>query len=144
MDKMNYNAVASVDINAPIDVVWDSLINLEMVKRYLHNTNIVTDWKVGGPITWHGVWNGKPYVDKGTVLNFVPNKLLRTTHWSPMTGTEDKPENYHVVTYELTQAGDRTHLVLTQSNNPTQEAADSMAEKGWMPILQTLKSLLEA
>jgi len=143
MDRQDYIATAEVDINAPIDKVWDALTNPEVVKKYLHNTNVVTDWKVGGPITWHGVWNDKPYEDKGIVLIFEPNKLLQTTHWSPMSGSEDKPENYHVVTYELTAKGDGTHLVLTQSNNATQEAADSMAQKGWLPILQTMKSVLE-
>lgn len=144
MDKQNYDAVATISIDVPVEKVWDALTNPEIVKKYLHDTNTVTDWKVGSPITWHGVWNGKPYEDKGVVLAYEPNRLLSTTHWSPLSGTEDKPENYHTVTYELTSSQNgSTHLVLTQSNNPTQEAADSMVKNGWMPILQIMKSLLE-
>lgn len=144
MEKKDFNAVASVDIRATIEEVWDALINPQKVKQYLHDTNLNTDWKIGSPITWHGVWDGKAYEDKGTVLAFEPDKLLQMTHWSPLTGTEDNPENYHVVTYALTPSAGGTRLVLTQSNNATQEAADSMAEKGWLPILQKMKSLLEA
>ncbi|MGH7233890.1 MAG: SRPBCC family protein [Candidatus Saccharimonadales bacterium] len=143
MDSKDYNSVASIDINAPVEKVWDALTNPEVIKKYLFDTNTVTSWEVGSQIVWQGVWEGKPYKDKGVVLDFQPNKLLKTTHWSPMAGTEDKPENYHVVTYELQTRGDVTLLVITQSNNSTQEDADSMAEKGWKPILQTLKSLLE-
>jgi uncharacterized protein YndB with AHSA1/START domain len=144
MAEQDYNAVAAIDINAPTKKVWDALINPEMVKKYLHDTNMITNWKIGSSIIWRGVWDDKSYEDKGVVLAFEPNKLLSTTHWSPMTGSEDKPENYHTVTYELTPiANDGTRLVLTQSNNPTQEAADSMVENGWMPTLQAMKSLLE-
>lgn len=144
MNKQKYDAVAVIDINTPVERAWDALTNPATIKKYLHNTDTVTDWKVGGPISWHGIWNGKPYVDKGVILAYEPNRLLRTTHWSPMSGTADKPENYHIVSYELTASPNNgTHLVLTQSNNPTQEAADSMAKNGWMPILQTMKALLE-
>ncbi|MGH7142347.1 MAG: SRPBCC domain-containing protein [Candidatus Saccharimonadales bacterium] len=143
MLSKDYNAVASIDIKAPVEKVWDALTSPDFIKRYLHDTNTITDWRIGSQIKWQGVWDGKPYEDKGVVLDFQPNKLLKTTHWSPMSGTEDIPENYHVVTYELRANGNVTHLVLTQSNNSTQEAADSMAEKGWKPILQIMKSLLE-
>lgn len=144
MDKRSYDAVAIIDLKAPVEKVWDALTNPATVKKYLHGTDTVTDWKVGGPITWHGVWNGKPYEDKGTILAYELNKRLSTTHWSPLSGTEDKPENYHTVSYELTPLPNgSTRLVLTQSNNPTQEAADSMVKNGWAPILQTMKALLE-
>lgn len=145
MNKRTYDAVATIYIKAPVEKVWDALTNPEAIKQYLHDTNTVTDWNVGSPITWHGVWNGQPYEDKGIVLKYEPGKVLSTTHWSPMSGAEDKPENYHTVTYELTSLQDGgTQLALTQSNNPTQEAADSMVENGWLPILQTMKALLEA
>lgn len=139
-----YDAIASVDINAPVERVWGTLTNSNLIKQYLHGTNVVTDWKVGSDIKWQGVWNDKPYEDKGIILAFEPNKLLSATHWSPMTGTEDKPENYHTVTYSLTPTDTGTHLTLTQSNNPSEEVAKAMVENGWNPVLMTLKSLLES
>ena len=81
--------------------------------------------------------------DKGTVLAVEPKKLLKTTHWSPMGGSEDKPENYHTVTYELAERGGATILTLKQDNNASQEDADTMAEKNWGPVLEGLKAVAE-
>lgn len=138
-----YSAKTSIRINASADKVWEALIDPMVVKKYLHNTTMETDWTVGSQIKWTGEWKGKPYVDKGTVLQFKPKKILSTSHWSPMSGIEDKPENYHIVTYELSSNGGLTTLTLTQSNCPTQKAANNMINNGWKPILQAIKSLLE-
>jgi hypothetical protein len=102
-----------------------------------------TSWKVGSPITWTGEWKGKPYEDKGTVLAVEPKTRLTTTHWSPMDGSEDKPENYHTVIYELAERGGKTILTLKQDNNASQEEADTMAENNWGPVLEGLKAVAE-
>lgn len=143
MEK-TFDAVVSVEINAPVSKVWAGITDPDVITQYMHGTKVVTDWAVGSPIIWKGEWKGKPYEDKGTILANEKNKLLKTTHWSPMSGSEDKPENYHTVLYELSDKAGKTVLKLTQGNNPTQEAAESMAKNAWTPILQTLKSVLEA
>lgn len=142
-NRQDYDASVKILINAPIDDVWDGITKPELIKQYMHGANVTTDWKVGSQITWDGVWDDKPYQDKGKVLDIEPQKTLKYTHWSPMTGTEDKPEHYHVVTFILSEDGSVTKLVLTQNNNPSQEAADTMAKNGWQPMMETLKSLLE-
>jgi uncharacterized protein YndB with AHSA1/START domain len=138
-----FEAIKSVVVNAPRAKVWDALTNPAKVAQYMHGTNLSTDWRVGSPIIWRGEWKGHSYVDKGTVLAFEPERLLATTHWSPMGGTADAPENYHTVTYELAEEGGRTTLTLTQDNNATQAEADAMAEKNWGPVLQGLKATAE-
>lgn len=138
-----FEATKSVTIRAPRAKVWEALTDPAKVTQYLHGTVMSTDWTVGGPITWSGVWKGQSYVDKGTVLAFEPDRLLKTTHWSPLGGSEDRPENYHTVTYELAGDGDVTTLTLTQDNNATQEEADAMAENNWGPVLQALKETAE-
>lgn len=60
-----------------------------------------------------------------------------------ITISEDKPENCHVVACELTDRANQTTLTLTQSNNPTQQDADSMVEQGWKPIPHALRQLVE-
>lgn len=139
----SFDAKTSVSIHAPAASVWEALTNPELIKRWLHGTWTTSDWKVGSPITWKGEWKGKLYEDKGTVLAVEPEKLLKTTHWSPLSGSEDKPENYHIVTYELLENGDHTTLTLMQSNNPSQQAADEMAKNAWEPVLKTLKDTVE-
>ena len=138
-----FEAVKTVTIVASRDAVWDALTNPEKVKQYMHGTQMSTDWKKGSPIVWRGEWKGRPYEDKGTVLAVEPKKLLRCTHWSPMGGSEDKPENYHTVTYELSGDGGQTTLTLTQDNNATAEEAEKMANDNWGPVLNALKATVE-
>jgi len=139
----NFVARTQITVDAPSDVVWRALTDPDMVKQYMYGTNMETDWKVGSPITWKGEWQGKSYEDKGTILAVEPKKLLKVTHWSPMGGSEDRPENYHTLTYVLSDDGHTTTLTLEQDNNPTQEAADTMAEKNWGPVLEGLKAAAE-
>ena len=138
-----FEAVKTVTIHATQREVWNALTNPAQVKQYLHGTEMSTDWKEGSPISWKGEWKGQSYEDKGTVLAVEPERLLRYTHWSPMGGSEDKPENYHTVTYELAGEDGKTTLTLTQDNNPTQEEADKMANDNWGPVLNGLKESVE-
>ena len=138
-----FEAVKTVTIHATQREVWNALTNPAQVKQYLHGTEMSTDWKEGSPISWKGEWKGQSYEDKGTVLAVEPQRLLRYTHWSPMGGSEDKPENYHTVTYELAGEDGKTTLTLTQDNNPSQEEADKMANDNWGPVLNGLKESVE-
>src|SRR5438552_12643700 len=138
-----FEAVKTVTIHATQGEVWNALTNHAQVKQYLHGTEMSTDWKEGSPISWKGEWKGQSYEDKGTVLAVEPERLLRYTHWSPMGGSEDKPDNYHTVTYELAGEDGKTTLTLTQDNNPTQEEADKMANDNWGPVLNGLKESVE-
>ena len=138
-----FEAIKTVTINAPRDDVWDALTKPDKVKQYMHGTNLTTDWKVGSPISWKGEWKGKSYEDKGRVLEVEPQKRLSYTHWSPLGGSEDRPENYHTLTYELTGEAGKTTLTLKQDNNATEEEATKMAEDNWGPVLMGLKETAE-
>ncbi|MGA8206539.1 MAG: SRPBCC domain-containing protein [Candidatus Dormiibacterota bacterium] len=143
---MNDSFVAekSITIHASADAVWQALTDPEMVRQYMHGTNLETDWQVGSPITWKGEWQGRTYEDKGTVLEVNPRRRLTMTHWSPMAGKADEPDNYHTVTYELAPQDGTTVLTVKQDNNPSQEDADEMAESNWGPVLEGLKAVAES
>lgn len=138
-----FEAISRVTIDAPKAEVWDALTNPAKVKQYLHGTEMSTDWREGSPIFWRGEWKGQPYEDKGKVLEVKAQRLIKYTHWSPLGGSEDKPENYHTVTYELAGDDGKTTLTLTQDNNPTKEEAEKMAKDNWGPVLQGLKETAE-
>lgn len=141
MDK-NHVATASMLINSPVTRVWDALTKPELIKQYLFNTDVISDWKVGSPILYQGEWEGKPFEDKGEILSIEPEKKLVSTHWSPLSGLPDRPENYHTVTYDLVSKDDRTELTITQDNNASdQEKVHS--EENWKGVLLGLKNLLE-
>ena len=39
-------------IKAPVNKVWDALINPEMVKQYFFGSDQQTDWEIGSNIIW--------------------------------------------------------------------------------------------
>ena len=135
-------ATASITVKAPPSRVWEALTKPELVKQYLYGTDVTTDWRVGSPITYKGVWEGKPYEDKGKVLEVVPDRLLVSTYWSGLSGTADVPENYVTVRYEIAPVDGGSRLTITQDNNKTQEDADHSAAN-WKMVLDGLKKLLE-
>jgi len=132
----------SIHINASTAKVWDALINPDKIKQWLFGTETISDWKKGSRITYKGMWEGKEYLDGGTILQIEPEKIFQSTYWSSMSGTEDKPENYATVTYSLEKDGDGTLLTLTQDNIKTVEAKEH-SEKNWGMVLESLKNVAE-
>ena len=138
----NLTAQAATTIKASSEVVWDALVNPESIKKYMFGTTVTTDWQEGSPINWKGEWKGKAYEDKGIVLHVQPTKELEYSHYSPLSGAPDEPASYHTVKIELDEENDRTHVVLTQDNNPTEEARQH-SQKNWETMLKGLKSYVE-
>lgn len=132
----------SVSIHATAADVWDALVNPEKIKQYLFGTNTISDWKVGSRIAFKGEWQGKEYEDGGVILQLLPNKILQYTYWSSMSGTEDIPENYATVTFELQEQEDGTLLTLTQDNCKTEEQKKH-SEDNWGMVLTGLKKIVE-
>ncbi|MFL6100287.1 MAG: SRPBCC domain-containing protein [Actinomycetales bacterium] len=135
-------ATAEVDVAAPPEAVWAALTDPEQVKQYMFGTELETDWQPGSPIRWKGEWEGKPYEDKGSVVRVDPQRELVVTHFSPMTGQEDVPQNYHTVSYELTAGDGGTHIALSQDNNGSEEEARHSRDN-WSMMLAGLKKFLE-
>ncbi len=138
----NLTARATTRINAPASKVWEALTNPELIKQYFFGTNVETDWKVGSPIYYRGEWQGKPYEDKGTIIDVEPNKRLVSTHWSPLAGVPDIPENYHTVTYLLEEHDGVTDVTLLQDHNASEEEKQH-SEQNWQMMLAGLKKLVE-
>jgi len=136
-------AKAAITINVPTSKVWDAVTNPLLIKQYLFGTEVTTDWQVGSPITYKGIWEGKAYEDKGKVLQIKPEQLLVSTFWSSLSGTPDIPESYQTVRYELSTEGDGTRLTITQDNNSSREEAEH-SEQNWKMVLEGMKKLLEA
>jgi uncharacterized protein YndB with AHSA1/START domain len=141
--KGTFIAETSVTINAPAEKVWKAITTPELIAKYLYGTKVTSDWKEGGSIAYEGEYNGKPYKDKGTITVLEPNKIFASTYWSSMGGKEDKPENYNLVTYTLTEGGDKTLVTLTQDNIATDDEKQH-AITNWNGVLAELKKTAEA
>jgi len=141
MDK-KLIARASININAPSEQVWEALVSPDAIQQYMFGTHVVSDWQEGSPIVWKGEWQGKAYEDKGTILQLKPGHTIRYSHFSPLSGLPDRPENYHLVSVELSANGDQTHVSLAQDNNETEEER-AHSETNWEMMLASLKKFLE-
>jgi uncharacterized protein YndB with AHSA1/START domain len=84
----------------------------------------------------------KEYQDKGVILDLEPERRIQYSHFSPLSGLPETPENYHTVTIELYSGNGNTIISLRQDNNPTEQARKH-SEKNWKAMLANLKKILE-
>jgi uncharacterized protein YndB with AHSA1/START domain len=142
VEMMNLMATARIDIHATREEVWEALTEPALIKKYFMNADVDTDWQPGSSITWRGEYDGTAYEDKGEIVEVETGKRLQHTHFSPMSGQPDEPDNYHTLTYTLEQGGDQTTVVLTQDNNGS-EAEAERSSKTWAAMLDGLKRTVE-
>jgi NAD(P)H-dependent FMN reductase/uncharacterized protein YndB with AHSA1/START domain len=133
---------ASTVLNVPVNRVWQALTDPALIKEYMFGTNTESDWKKGSTITYSGLWEGKEYKDSGTIVEIIPEQLLHTTYYSPLSGKPDLPENYANVIYEIKPEADMTILTIKQDNLDDEKAKEYM-EGNWDAVLKSLKALLE-
>lgn len=135
-------ATASILISAPTAKVWSALTDPALIKRYMFGANVVSDWRVSSPIVWRGEWQGKPYEDRGTILALEPGRAIQYSHYSPLSGVADLPENYHTVTVELSGEGAQTRVKLSQDHNATEQERDN-SQGMWLVMLEGMKKVVE-
>jgi len=143
MPNQDLVAKASTTVDAPVKRVWEALVTPEIIKRYMFGAAVTSTFRAGDLITWRGEWKGRPYEDKGKILKVEPERLLSYSHFSPLTGQPDVPENYHTVTIELAQDSQGTRVSLDQDGNATEDARRH-AEENWRAMLGLLKKEVEA
>ena len=138
-----------IQINAGKEQVWNALTNPEQTKKYMFGCEVISDLKVGSPMTWEGEVEGQKLVFvKGSVLFCDPlNELVYTT-FDPSSDVPDIPENYLTVTYKLTEKEGATILYVSQGDYVKVhdgQARYNHAEEGggWSGLLISIKELLE-
>jgi len=136
-------ASVEVEIGAPPSLVWRALTSPELIARYLFGTKTETEWKVGGAIRFSGEHQGKTYEDKGTVLAFEPEKSLKYSYLSSLSGKEDKPENYMIVSFSINPISEKKTVLVLNQENIADESTREHSENNWRKVLATLKDLLE-
>ena len=141
----NGNIVSkTIYINAPTSVVWVTLTNPELMKKWMSETEIeiLTDWSVGNPMLIRGILHRVKFENKGVVLQYKPEKILQYTHLSSFSRLPDKPENYTILEFSLTPINDQTKLAFTASNFPTETIYKHFAFY-WNVTLEILKRMIE-
>lgn len=135
-------ARVTVKMEAPIEKVWKALTDPELIRQYMFGTKVESDWETGKSITWRGIWNGKLYEDKGTILLIDPPYSLKYSYFSKLSDLPDKHENYNTITYELAEITEGTSVLITQTNNHSKKQRNH-SEKNWEEVLKQMKKLVE-
>ena len=141
--KNEFALTKTIRIQAPKLNVWEAITNPQKNEKYFLGTQTECDWKKGSRIFFRGEWEGKPYEDKGTILEIDPGSYVKYNYWSSFSGTPDVPENYANISYDVKEDQNATHLTITQDGHKSAEARDH-SDKNWEMVLEGLKKLVES
>lgn len=130
-------------INAEPSAIWSVLTTPAHISQYLFNTKVSTEWKVGSSIEFDGAFNGVTYHDKGTIIQIDENCILEYTYLSSMSGLDDVPENYALITFRISEEGSHTVLEVTQKGFASEEAITHSSQM-WKMVVGQIKEIAES
>ena len=136
-------ATTSISIHATPAEVWQALTNPTIIKQYMYGTETTTNWELGSPITFTGEYQGRPYIDKGVILDINPERVLSYSYWSSLSGTDDFEDNYAHIAYHISAFDEESILVITQDNLEDDEEVIK-AEENWMNVSKEIKRIVES
>ena len=134
---------STVKIHAPARKVWLALTSPGLVKQWQYGSDLQTTWEVGSSIVFRNEWNGQVFGQKGTVLEFSPESRLKYSLFFPRPEVQDIPENYFFMTYELTESGGTTSLLVRQEDPRGSPPDESSGGEDGPDVLSSLKELVE-
>ena len=142
---MTQQIVNTITIRSRPNIVWDHLTDPHLMKQWMAEPEmgleIATDWNVGHPIVTSGFHHVR-FENKGKVLEFERDRVLKYDYLSTVSRLADKPENHTVVEFRLTPFESETSLTLTLSNFPTESIFKHVGFY-WKSTLQILKRTIE-
>jgi uncharacterized protein YndB with AHSA1/START domain len=121
------------------EALWEALTSSAFTTRYWWDTSLISDWKVGSPISL--VLKGKT-TDVGEILIADrPRRLAYTFHHIlNEAALKERPSR---VSFALEPHGKLVKLTLTHEGFAGDSVVYDGISKGWPAILSSLKSLLE-
>jgi uncharacterized protein YndB with AHSA1/START domain len=135
--------ISTIVLNASKEKVWNALTQPELVKQWQYGSDLITDWKIGSKIRFRNEWEGQVFEQWGTVLEVVPNQKIKYSLFFPRPELEDKPENYFIMSYILSEENQKIKLeIIQEDNRPGAVQEEPQGEEN--PILQGLKALIES
>jgi uncharacterized protein YndB with AHSA1/START domain len=134
--------ISTLKINASRQKVWDTITKPEFVKLWQYGSNLLTTWEIGSNIKFSTEWEGKVFEQWGKVLLFRPTEIVKYSLYAPRPDLEDRPENYFIMSYVLTEENGHTKLeIIQEDNRPTAVQEEPQGEEN--PVLMSLKELAE-
>lgn len=132
----------TITINTDPGRVWDAITNPELTKKYMFNSEVISDWKKEASILWRDADNKKVHV-KGIIVKIEPGRYLQTSDLSIDSGLPDIESNYSRVCYELRAENEKTILSVSEDKFNGDEKRYKDAENFWNIILNKMKTTLE-
>jgi uncharacterized protein YndB with AHSA1/START domain len=82
--KLNMELVSSpsISIDSNAEMIWETLTNPNLISQYLFGAKTETDWKVGSDILFKIAVENTEFIDKGIVIENIPNEKLEYKYWS--------------------------------------------------------------
>jgi uncharacterized protein YndB with AHSA1/START domain len=128
-------------IDAPIEKVWQALIDPAFTRSYFFGFTIDIELRAGGAFRLLGP-DGGTHVGGEVVEWSPPNWLCVTWRVAGMQDFSELPEC--LVSYDIVQAGGSVQLTMMESHAwDVPEGVLKGGQSGWPKILSSLKSLLE-
>ncbi len=129
--------------------VWDLVTNPEMTKQYMFGCEILSDWKIGNPVTWKGkIEEGKEVVYvKGEIIEYEKERKVTFSTFDPNMGIADVSANYVNLTYELIPQENGCKLIITQGDFQGVDNSEKRfeeAKQGWKMVLPMMEKIIAA
>ncbi|MDQ0469439.1 ArsR/SmtB family transcription factor [Labrys wisconsinensis] len=135
MSETGESFAYSIFIDAAPERIFQALTDGAFTRQYWAGRRIASDWTVGSPVHFY-IEDSEDFDISGTVLDYAPPTRLSYSWRKPA-----EPEAAaSTVVFELLPFGGSVQLKITHAPLPS----DSTARTGWVAILSSLKSLLEA
>jgi len=128
-------------INADRERVWTAMTDPDLVSDWMMGARVRSDWRPGSEITWSGEYKSQSFEDRGEIIEIDHGKRLVHTHFSPMSGADDVPENYHRVEWRLEDEGKSISLTLEMPVESDEQGEEF--ESNWGMMLDSLKDVAE-
>jgi len=136
----------TVTINSSPSEVWVALTNPGVMSAWMGEPEmgieILTDWKINSPVLIRGFHHTR-FENNGLVLQYEKEKKLSYSHLSSVSRLPDRPENYSILEFILTPAGEKTLLALNIVNFPT-ETIRKHLEFYWRTTIVRIKKTVES
>ena len=140
-ETTRYSIEVSTVIRVGIQEAWSLLVDPKRASDLWWGSMVESDFVVGHPIVWKGMWEGKPFEDRGKIRNVQAPTLLRYSHWAPSSGP-DVPENQSLLTWRLAAEADAVRVTFQHENIATKEMKEH-SEPMWNQLLAKMKDMLE-
>ena len=137
----SFTAEKSIDLPVPPAKAWHALVTPDLITRYMFGAKVTGDWKKGGTVTYSGEWDGKPYADKGKIVEIDSPRTLAMDFYSAFSGLPDTPRELPAHHLRAGPNAGGTTLTITHANHATQDGA-TQAENNWGMTLDTMKTIL--